>query len=115
VWLTAQDIKNNNNSSLISNTEIGTFKTAPNSNVSSSPISFLWSGDLGGQKYCRIAHTGGYYVFKSMQSLNADFFLANGDMIYMLMIHVLNKDLFLIIRSITKILPGKTFREILNP
>jgi alkaline phosphatase D len=82
VWFTAQDIKNNSNSSLISNTEIGTFKTAPNSNVSSSPISFIWGGDLGGQKYCRNAHTGGYDIFNSMQSLNADFFIANGDMIY---------------------------------
>jgi alkaline phosphatase D len=82
--------KNNINSSMTSNTEIGTFKTAPNSNVSSSsngsgssnPISFVWGGDLGGQNYCRNAKDGGYSIFKSMQSLKPDFFIANGDMIY---------------------------------
>jgi len=49
---------------------------------SSSPISFIWSGDLGGQSYCRNADEGGYSIFKSMQSLNPNFFIANGDMIY---------------------------------
>ena len=49
---------------------------------SSSAISFIWSGDLGGQNYCRNADEGGYSIFRSMQSLNPDFFIANGDMIY---------------------------------
>jgi alkaline phosphatase D len=64
--------------------EIGTFRTAPSSNMTSnsSVISFIWSGDLGGQSYCRNANEGGYSIFKSMQSLNVEFFIANGDMIY---------------------------------
>jgi alkaline phosphatase D len=93
VWFKAPSKNNNINSSMTSNTEIGTFKTAPNSNVSSSssngssnsssnPISFVWGGDLGGQNYCRNAKNGGYSIFKSMQSLKPDFFIANGDMIY---------------------------------
>jgi alkaline phosphatase D len=63
------------------NFEMGNFKTAPNSNES-RPISYIWGGDLGGQKYCRNAEMGGYLIFKSMESLNPDFFVANGDMIY---------------------------------
>src|SRR5918999_766755 len=34
------------------------------------------------QYYYRNANDGGYSIFKSMQSLNPDFFIANGDMIY---------------------------------
>jgi alkaline phosphatase D len=96
VWFTGSDIidnntnSSNNNLSATSNIaeqiEVGTFRTAPSSNMttsnSSSPISFIWSGDLGGQNYCRNAEEGGYSIFKSMQSLNPDFFIANGDMIY---------------------------------
>jgi alkaline phosphatase D len=49
---------------------------------SGSAISFIWSGDLGSKGYCRNADEGGYSIFKSMQSLNPNFFIANGDMIY---------------------------------
>jgi alkaline phosphatase D len=93
VWFTPSDIENNstnsnNNLSMTSDiseqVEIGTFRTAPSSNMTSnsSVISFIWSGDLGGQSYCRNANEGGYSIFKSMQSLNVEFFIANGDMIY---------------------------------
>ncbi|MFL6486652.1 MAG: alkaline phosphatase D family protein, partial [Nitrososphaera sp.] len=94
VWFTRSDIENNNNTNTNNNSsttsniaekvEIGTFRTAPSSDMASnsSGISFIWSGDLGGQNYCRNADEGGYSIFKSMLSLNADFFIANGDMIY---------------------------------
>jgi alkaline phosphatase D len=96
VWFSGSDIENNNNTNSSNNNlsttsniadqiEVGTFRTAPSSNMttnSSSAISFIWSGDLGGQSYCRNADEGGYSIFKSMQSLNPNFFVANGDMIY---------------------------------
>src|ERR687895_76076 len=94
VWFTGSDIENNNNtisnnnssttSDIAEMVEIGTFRTAPSRNMvsNSSDISFVWSADLGGQNYCRNANDGGYSIFKSMQSLNPDFFIANGDMIY---------------------------------
>lgn len=76
-------ITNNTNNSSISDvtSELGTFKTAPISN-NSSPINFIWGGDLGGQNHCRSADNGGYSIFRSMQTLNPEFFIANGDMIY---------------------------------
>ena len=96
VWFTGSDIGNNTNSSSSNNSdlsatsniaeqvEVGTFRTAPSPNMTSnsSAIRFIWSADLGGQNYCRNANEGGYSIFKSMQSLNPDFFIANGDMIY---------------------------------
>jgi alkaline phosphatase D len=94
VWFTGSDIENNNNtisnnnssttSDIAEMVEIGTFRTAPSRNmaINSSDISFVWGADIGGQNYCRNANDGGYSIFKSMQSLNPDFFIANGDMIY---------------------------------
>ena len=94
VWFTGSDIENNNNtignnnssttSDIAEMVEIGTFRTAPGRNMASnsSDISFVWSADIGGQNYCRNVNDGGYSIFKSMQSLNPDFFVANGDMIY---------------------------------
>ncbi|HZA64400.1 MAG TPA: alkaline phosphatase D family protein [Nitrososphaeraceae archaeon] len=94
VWFTGLDIENNNNTISNNNSsttsdnaemvEIGTFRTAPSRNMTnnSSDISFVWSADIGGQNYCRNANEGGYSIFKSMQSLDPDFFIANGDMIY---------------------------------
>jgi alkaline phosphatase D len=93
VWFMGADIdknsySSNNDLSSTSNVseqvEVGTFRTAPSSNMTtnSRAISFIWSADLGGQSYCRNADEGGYSIFKSMQSLNPDFFIANGDMIY---------------------------------
>jgi alkaline phosphatase D len=94
VWFTGSELGNDTNSSInndlsatpnaVEQVEIGTFRTAPSSNMTSnsSDLSFIWSADLGGQNYCRNANEGGYSVFKSMQSLDPDFFIANGDMIY---------------------------------
>ena len=94
VWFTGSELGNDTNSSInndlsatpnaVEQVEIGTFRTAPSSNLTSnsSDLSFIWSADLGGQNYCRNANDGGYSVFKSMQSLDPDFFIANGDMIY---------------------------------
>ena len=57
-----------------------TFRTAPGASTSRDVI-FLVSGDLGGQTYCRL-EDGGYQIFEPMAALKADFFVANGDMIY---------------------------------
>jgi alkaline phosphatase D len=97
VWFSASNIVNNTNSDtshdlsatsdIAEQIEVGTFRTAPSFNMSSNSsssnaFSFIWAADLGGQNYCRNADEGGYSVFKSMQSLSPDFFIANGDMIY---------------------------------
>lgn len=97
VWFSASNIVNNTNSDtsndlsatsdIAEQFEVGTFRTAPSFNMSSNSsssnaISFIWAADLGGQNYCRNADEGGYSIFKSMQSLSPDFFIANGDMIY---------------------------------
>lgn len=63
-----------------STVEAGAFRTAPRGEARVA-VSFVWSGDLGGQGYCR--HTdGGYRIFRHMAALRPDFFVANGDMIY---------------------------------
>jgi alkaline phosphatase D len=97
VWFSPSNIVNNTNSDTSSDLsatsdiaeqiEVGTFRTAPSFNMSSNSsssnaFSFIWAADLGGQNYCRNADEGGYSIFKSMQSLSPDFFIANGDMIY---------------------------------
>lgn len=61
-------------------TEIATFRTAHRPDRSRA-ISFIVGADLGGQTYCRLKD-GGYQIFKPMTALKADFFIANGDMIY---------------------------------
>lgn len=84
VWFSDPD-----NATSISNSEFGKFITAlvaspaeVNSlNTPSKEITFLW-GDVGGQMYCRNAQDGGYSIFKAMASLQLDFFIANGDMMY---------------------------------
>lgn len=58
----------------------GSFRTAPAADQS-RPLSFVFSGDLGGQGFCRHPETG-YGIFRAMAKLQPDFFLANGDMIY---------------------------------
>ena len=45
------------------------------------PVSFVFSGDLGGGGYCREI-VGGYQIFAAMEPLVPDFFIATGDMIY---------------------------------
>ena len=59
----------------------GTFKTAPLSSQSET-VQFVIAADVGGQRYCRNAATGGYAIFGAMQSLAPDFAIINGDAIY---------------------------------
>lgn len=58
----------------------GEFATAPPPEVP-APVSFLWSGDLGGSGVCRSVD-GGYRIFRAMAGRPADFFLFVGDTIY---------------------------------
>ena len=69
-----------NNSSLVSGSIIGKFKTAHDI-LDKSNVSFVIAGDLGGSKLCR--HSGlGYPIFTTIQTLSPDFFIFNGDQIY---------------------------------
>ena len=65
----------------VTSSMVGTFKTAPDASQS-RPISFTVGADVGGQRFCRNAATGGYTIFAAMAALAPDFFIANGDMIY---------------------------------
>lgn len=65
----------------VSESRVGTFKTAPSPSHGRS-VSFVVGADLGGQQFCRNAELGGYTIFASMEALAPDFFIANGDMIY---------------------------------
>lgn len=58
----------------------GAFITAPR-RTDSRPVSFLWSGDLGGGSHCRHVRDG-YPVFRAMKARKPDFFLFVGDTIY---------------------------------
>jgi len=58
----------------------GAFITAPRG-TDSRPVSFLWSGDLGGGSHCRHVRDG-YPVFRAMTARKPDFFLFVGDTIY---------------------------------
>ncbi|HET7876205.1 MAG TPA: alkaline phosphatase D family protein [Methylomirabilota bacterium] len=58
----------------------GAFVTAP-APWDSSPVRFLWSGDLGGGRSCRHI-TDGYPIFRAMLQYPADFFVFNGDTTY---------------------------------
>jgi len=87
VWFSsASDSTNNTTESLSTKPDsmIGSFRTAPD-HLTSKPVSFVVGGDLGGQNYCRRNGTGGiqgYPIFSIMQSLSPDFFIFNGDQIY---------------------------------
>jgi alkaline phosphatase D len=58
----------------------GAFVTAPEP-ADHRPVTFLWSGDLGGGGFCRLVD-GGYPIFRAMARHRADFFLFVGDTIY---------------------------------
>lgn len=60
---------------------VGSLRTAPAASTS-APISFVTSGDLGGQGYCRNVNQRGYGILGQMARLAPDAFIANGDMIY---------------------------------
>src|ERR1041385_6537789 len=48
---------------------------------SQTPVTFAWSGDLGGRQHCRRG-TAGYPIFDVMRAQQVDFFLFLGDTIY---------------------------------
>jgi alkaline phosphatase D len=58
----------------------GSFVTAP-ADREARPVTFLWSGDLGGGGQCRRPGTG-YPIFQAMARRRPDFFLFVGDTIY---------------------------------
>jgi len=58
----------------------GSFVTAPRAG-DPRPVTFLWSGDLGGRNHCRHIEDG-YAIFRSMAARTPDFFLFVGDTIY---------------------------------
>ena len=58
----------------------GSFVTAPPRNQA-RPVTFLWSGDLGGGRQCRHVKDG-YPIFGPMAQRKPDFFLFVGDTIY---------------------------------
>lgn len=58
----------------------GEFTTLPDAKTS-VPVTFAWSGDLGGQHHCRRG-ADGYPIFDVMRAQKLDFFLFLGDTIY---------------------------------
>jgi alkaline phosphatase D len=68
------------NSSIVSNTIIGKFKTAPDDSAENN-IHFIMAGDLGGSTLCRQRGIG-YPIFFIMNTISPDFFIFNGDQIY---------------------------------
>ncbi|MEC4888622.1 MAG: alkaline phosphatase D family protein [Nitrospira sp.] len=58
----------------------GELTTLPDEQTS-MPVTFAWSGDLGGQQRCRIG-VDGYPIFDQMRRQGLDFFLFLGDTIY---------------------------------
>jgi alkaline phosphatase D len=66
-------------SSLAADPVLGTFRTVPRK---SRDVSFVWSGDLGGQGWGIDVSRGGYRIFDAMRALDPDFYLCNGDNVY---------------------------------
>ncbi|MDN5943386.1 MAG: alkaline phosphatase D family protein [Nitrospira sp.] len=58
----------------------GEFTTLPDTNRH-LPVTFAWSGDLGGQGICRRG-AAGYPIFDVMRAQELDFFLFLGDTVY---------------------------------
>ncbi len=58
----------------------GEFTTLPEP-TRSVPVTFAWSGDLGGQHHCRRGPSG-YPLFDAIRAQRPDFFLFLGDTIY---------------------------------
>jgi len=58
----------------------GEFTTLPDMN-SHVPMTFAWSGDLGGQGRCRRG-AAGYPIFDAIRAQRLDFFLFLGDLVY---------------------------------
>ncbi|WP_018653670.1 alkaline phosphatase D family protein [Actinomadura flavalba] len=61
----------------------GRLRTAPSSLLPRSrDVSFVWSGDLAGQGWGIDPAHGGYRIFRAMETLDPDFFLCSGDLVY---------------------------------
>lgn len=73
----ASDTKNHIDAALAAKWE---FTALPDA-ATSVPVTFAWSGDLGGQQRCRQG-AGGYPIFDMMQKQGLDFFVFLGDTIY---------------------------------
>lgn len=58
----------------------GEFTTLPDA-ATSAPVTFAWSGDLGGQHRCRQG-AAGYPIFDTIRAQQPDFFIFLGDTIY---------------------------------
>jgi len=58
----------------------GEFTTLPDPDTS-APVTFAWSGDLGGQERCRQGEAG-YPIFDTIRGQRPDFFIFLGDTIY---------------------------------
>ena len=58
----------------------GEFATLPDA-ATSVPVTFTWSGDLGGQDRCRQG-AAGYPIFETIRLQQPDFFIFLGDTIY---------------------------------
>jgi alkaline phosphatase D len=58
----------------------GEFTTLPDAR-SQAPVTFAWSGDLGGQQRCRRG-IAGYPIFDVIRAQRLDFFLFLGDLVY---------------------------------
>ena len=58
----------------------GEFTTLPDA-ATSVPVTFAWSGDLGGQHRCRQG-VAGYPIFETIHAQHPDFFIFLGDTIY---------------------------------
>ncbi|HZU07987.1 MAG TPA: alkaline phosphatase D family protein [Chloroflexota bacterium] len=76
-WLARPDVPG---PAAVSEPQTGRFRTAPGP-TAQRPVSFVFGGDLGGQRYCRSVDKG-YAIFSAMEALAPDFFIALGDMIY---------------------------------
>ena len=57
----------------------GGFRTVPRG---ARDVSFVWSGDLGGQGWGIDTARGGYRIFNAMRALDPDFYICNGDNCY---------------------------------
>jgi alkaline phosphatase D len=58
----------------------GEFTTLPDPSTT-APVTFAWSGDLGGQSRCRQG-AAGYPIFDTIRAQQPDFFIFLGDTIY---------------------------------
>jgi len=74
------DAKQSDNLSARNVAAQGEFTTLPDP-ATSAPVTFAWSGDLGGQHRCRQG-AGGYPIFDSIRAQQPDFFIFLGDTIY---------------------------------